>query len=617
MLQKMRSGVASAIFMGILVLATGGLVLTDAGGFFRGGLTSNTVARFGSEKMNIQNFDHQLRRYLQQSGMTPEQAYSLGVVDQFLNTEINRTLLDQYIYKLGLRANDEVVAKNLSGMLEPVVQQGITKKEGLKRILEAQGIDEHTFIEGMRIDIVRDYFTDAFSTLPVSTKLQKELAAVQSQSRVLKLASFNDSDVKIEQQPTDEDLQAYYETIKSSFATPAMRSGTIGYFSPETLTKNISVSDEDLINYYKENETRLKKPEKRKLQQALLDDVATAEKVAAAVKEGKTLAEAVEDVTKSKSAFLGEASYEKSILPAELAESVFTAKPGTLIGPVETPLGVYVVNLVDILPAKAPEVAELRKNHEIALKNDKAATQYYDMVADIETRLQGGESLNEIAKHFDMKLDRFADATPADVEAGKLKVTGFKAGASFLRTMIFPEEESGAYSVNALPDGSTVFVEVTKDVQAGFKPFETVKQQVADSWLAREKHAANIVKVQALVPQLEKGETSLDKVAAGKTRTVTIQRGKNDGLAEALRSRAFMMSSGEYAVVPDDKGVTLVKVESVTFNNTENARLDDIDSQRLQENWQLALIAHLRREAGVRVNQPLLQRAYGGNTTIQ
>jgi peptidyl-prolyl cis-trans isomerase D len=59
-MQALRDGAGTGflkiILMGLLVMAVGGLVFTDVGGFFRGGVGNNDVARVGDTKIGVVEF---------------------------------------------------------------------------------------------------------------------------------------------------------------------------------------------------------------------------------------------------------------------------------------------------------------------------------------------------------------------------------------------------------------------------------------------------------------------------------------------------------------------------------------------------------------------------------
>ena len=99
-------GVTKFILMGFMALAVGGLVLTDVGGFFRGGVGGSDVARVGDQAISIQQFDSTLRRTLQPIGMSTQDAYQFGYVQQVLSGEIRSALLQQAAKSYGVQVSD-------------------------------------------------------------------------------------------------------------------------------------------------------------------------------------------------------------------------------------------------------------------------------------------------------------------------------------------------------------------------------------------------------------------------------------------------------------------------------------------------------------------------------
>ncbi len=96
----LRSGKTGAvlkfILFSLLLLAMGGMVFTDVGGFFRNGITgSRDVATVGQTPLSIVQFDHMARKNLERIGMSPAQAYKMGYLQEMLNGEVRARLLSK------------------------------------------------------------------------------------------------------------------------------------------------------------------------------------------------------------------------------------------------------------------------------------------------------------------------------------------------------------------------------------------------------------------------------------------------------------------------------------------------------------------------------------------
>jgi enoyl-CoA hydratase/carnithine racemase len=111
-----ESKIMKFVLGGFIFLAVGGLVFTDVGGYFSGGANGTTVARVGETKIHIRDFDSELRGFLQQTGLTAEQAYDSGLVNAFLNQKIANVLKLESAQELNIRLDNKAVAQKVRGV---------------------------------------------------------------------------------------------------------------------------------------------------------------------------------------------------------------------------------------------------------------------------------------------------------------------------------------------------------------------------------------------------------------------------------------------------------------------------------------------------------------------
>ncbi|HPF78874.1 MAG TPA: SurA N-terminal domain-containing protein, partial [Alphaproteobacteria bacterium] len=294
MLRSLRDGAKTGwlkyILLGLLLFAGGGLVLTDVGGFFRGGgVSNNLVAKGSGIKISTIQFDKNVRRILSRQGMSPQEAYDLGMIDQILNGEIRNQILTREARKLGINVDDATVKKQISKLAEPLASDEVSKGEALRQLLRSQGVSEAEFVNSIRQEMGNTLFRNAL--LSGATGISKEEATAlykyRNETRDFNgfiLASNNVKDITA---PSEENLQKYYEANKSDFAIPEKRSVTIATLKKEMLADKVNITDEELRAVYDENIERYKKAERRKLQQAVLSTQSDAQDVFKKVTEGK------------------------------------------------------------------------------------------------------------------------------------------------------------------------------------------------------------------------------------------------------------------------------------------------------------------------------------------
>jgi peptidyl-prolyl cis-trans isomerase D len=86
-----------------------------------------------------------------------------------------------------------------------------------------------------------------------SKTLAQNLTTLAEQQREVQSLAFNPHDYLAKIQPTDAQLQAYYDAHRNDFATPA--TATIQYLvmSPDALAAGLQPSDADLKKFYDDN----------------------------------------------------------------------------------------------------------------------------------------------------------------------------------------------------------------------------------------------------------------------------------------------------------------------------------------------------------------------------
>lgn len=251
-LQKMRGGpggtVVKSVLLSFLFMAVAGLVMTDVQGFFRGGLQMDTVAKGGGIRVSTQEFDQTVRRVLASQGMSAQDAYRLGLIDQILQSEVQTRLLVKEARDLGLVVGDEAVKEQISKIAAPLAQGGRSVSESLQMVLRSQGISENQFIAGVReemaIGILRDALVSGAGA--VSDEMAQAMYQSEKETRAIEAVVLSASTVKGLQQPTDDNLKVYYDANKLAYATPETRTATYAFFSEASLPDNVAITDEEL-----------------------------------------------------------------------------------------------------------------------------------------------------------------------------------------------------------------------------------------------------------------------------------------------------------------------------------------------------------------------------------
>ncbi|NQZ13941.1 MAG: peptidyl-prolyl cis-trans isomerase [Alphaproteobacteria bacterium] len=629
MLNAMRDGAKSGVLkfflLGLLVLAAGGLVLTDVGGFFRGGVSATDVAKGKGFTIDARQFDRTVRRTLSQQGISPQQAYQFGLVDQILNREIQMRMLSREAESYGLRVGDETVLKQLAELTETLVANGGRKKDALQQVLRSQGISEDEFIETIRGEIRNNLFSSALTagSTTISDATARDLYQFENETRDIQYFTLTNASVKGIEQPTDMQLEKYYETIKNQFLIPERRSVTIATLKPEALEDVVKIEDSDVRDVYDDNIKQYERPEQRTVRQAILSNADEAEKVVAQINKGKSVESAVKSVTGSKDGYLGENDFSKNGLLEEVAAPVFDGKKGDLIGPVETALGFHVIQLRNIKEAGVESFDSVKAAIKKELLAQRMESEMLDTANMVDDRLASGEELEPIVADVGLTTETFSNFSMGGTNTkDKDLFKSYENDRSEVLAVAFETDQGEASPVMELDDGRFITIRVNEIVERSYEPFTDVKKTVKSQWLDTQREAANNFRVTEAMEKIIAGASFKDVAKEYGARITTKKKlGRYDEVKAPLDAKAlralFKTDIGKSISERNAEGYVIATATSAKLPDASKAKADDIEKIKTQ--YQSAMgqdiltqyVNSLSGKYKVRINKRLLNQMYG------
>lgn len=633
-MRSLREGAKNKIFktlmFGVLMAATGGLVLSDVGGFFRGGnFGSMDVASIGSERIGLVKFDRELRQILQNAKMSPQEAYKMGFVNQVLASKIREYLVHEAASDLGLSIDKKNVAKRLKDLIAPMVGPGQTEADVLRQILQSQGMSEAELVAAIGRDMASEILADSINGAPMSLNAEavSDLYRAENETRALDYIRFKDSDVKDIQQPDDAQLEMAYQAMKEEFAIDEIRSFKIYTLQAESIRKSIKISDEELRDEYDSSPDRYNLPARKTIEQALLLQEDVARQVAEMTQKNKNLRAAVEKVTGRSSDYLGLQDFTDEALPEAIRKDVLAAdKLGAVIGPLKTPLGWQVAYIKDIRPAMDVSFADAKKGIREELEQTRLQDELFAQATALDDLLAAGTSADEIKKQIPVTVKDITSINYFGKNAkGQEPLKDMPqdlASAVIAKGFDIPEEGQ-ASPAEQMQDGAFTAIQVTALSPKTYKPLEDVKDIVAKRWDADQRRVANQALTSGYAEALAKGEETFEKLtsALGK-RIESVSALKKNGEPQApfsVRSMAMIFDAplGQPVIVDIDGGKAIIRVtkadlpEKVNTGGEDFARLED-QIQNDTANELLGVYLETKNETyKASVNQDLLERSYG------
>lgn len=623
MLEGAKGGILKYIILFFITLATGGLVLTDVGGFFRGGVAVNAVAKVAGEDITIQEFDRDVRNMTYSQGISPQEAYQTGLIQQYLQTLIGRTLLKHAAASNGLRLGPKELVGDVRQYVEPYINDETSASDAFKNILRAQNMSEKEFTSILEQDAVNQIMKNVLTgTVTIPGDMALNFASGLEHTRKLSAIVLDINAMPVKAQPSDSDLEAFYASVKDNYVTDETRDIDVLTLKVDDVAAKISISNEQLKGYYEDNIDSFTNPEKRNIEQSLVKTEAEALKIYQLAEEGKSLAQATEIVTGDQKAYRKADSFEQAGLLKPLAEEVFAADKNVFVGPIETPLGWHVARTISITPAEKKPFASVKANVEKLLRAELLEDQFYELSLDVEETLDSGVSVAEVAEEYGLKIKKLTGITRYDTN----KDLDFIADKNRFLELAFGIDEMDSSQLIDNGDDYIAFT-VKHVVPSDYKSFDAVKSSVKVEYMNEQKRIAAqelIADTEYAIKQNTASMTELAQQNAALTYK-SIAKLSRYGEPPAYISGAqmpliFEAKTGEVQLFNSKSYYVLARVDSIDLPNEAQLDEDDILKQAktlsaIMENaFVESYLAAIDHRYGSKVNAAVLDKLYGSTS---
>jgi peptidyl-prolyl cis-trans isomerase D len=629
MLKLMRHGVISGFFMVFLVLAAFSLVLTDWTGSFRSGVGSTNVAEYRGGKITQMEFARLVDSQLRTERLNGAQAYQMGLIHQLITSELWQRMLFDRAAELGVMVDDAMLLEHLRTLAEgPAREQNTTPAKVIKDYIQSQGVSEAVFLTGLRQDIVNTMMRRVVSGLAVpSGAVVDAMLAADGQTRNVTYFMLRDADVAGIAPPTDEQLAAYYQKRSSEFMMPERRDIAVAVIPRTALAKGIVVSDDAVRVFYEDHRDDFTAPERRVLGVVTAPDEHTAQKV----KDGISSERDAVDVAKAlkmgdKIQARADMFENASGLPSFVADA-FKADTGAVLGPTKSPLGWHVVQVKSITPPGQQEFTDVKQDIHKQLLDDAVADAVDTALDDLNARADAGEPLDNVVKAFGITAQSYAALTREGQGPGGKDVLKDQAvlKAAVLPAAFAATTTGAVLSPIELSTGDVAVVQVNFIVPSAPRALAEIKSQLVDDWTANERKNANMMNIQAVLPDLLAGTVTMKDMAEKQRVVLETIKGATRAQPElpammdrAAWARVFDADMGRpfFHAVPG--GIMIARIDDVRLADARTADKADREDMiaaltRAQANEQITqFMAALTDRYNPRVNDRMIKAMFAG-----
>jgi peptidyl-prolyl cis-trans isomerase D len=497
--------------------------------------TSTWAAKVGGQTIEGQQLQEAYQREMAQqtrnlqAGQEPTPQMRSRAAGEALQRLIAEAALQQELRQLGIVTPDQAVRQAILAMPAFRGPNGQFDKQTFDAVLRTNGLTEGRFLDMMRGDLAQRQLLDAVSSgVATPDAMLRPLFQDQFEKRSADMVEFPFGAAPEPPAPAPADLQRWYDNHPDLYSSPEYRRIRAIVLSPQTLAKDIPITDDDLHAAYDQRRAQYIKPEKRSAEVISAPDETKAAALAAEWRGGADWArmqKAAQDAGGSAVA-LDDAS-QGEFPDADLARSVFAATPNSVSDPAKGALGWHVVRVAKVAPGSERAFDDVKDELREQVLASKAADLMYDRANKVDNVLGSGAGLDEMPSDLGLvgvagTLDaqgNTKDGTAAPIPGpAELKTALIKAAFEVqkgdpLRLIEVQTPSAG---------GSAYYAVSVEDVlPPAVKPFDDIKEQVAADW-TRDAQRHSQEQAAAKVLAAVKGGQSLADAAT--VAAVTVRR---------------------------------------------------------------------------------------------
>jgi peptidyl-prolyl cis-trans isomerase D len=443
----------SWILWGVILVFVLFVFVDFGGGLDTTGGATSAAATVGDEQITYAEFQ---RHYRQVEGrlrdawgseFTPEVARQLRLPLQALDSLVAQRILVAEARRLGLQTTDVEVRH---AILEIPVFTGadgaFVGEQEYAAILRANGHTPASFERELRTELLlRKLNTVLAPAARVSDQRLEEAYRERHESAKIRYLQVPPARFAAESRVGEAEVRQRFDGDAESYRLPEQR--VIEYLLVDIgkLQDAGAPSEEELRRYFEEHGDEFAQQERVRARHILLrvDDQRSQEAAEGEMAALRRRREAGEDFavlaaevsedpgSKARGGDLG--FFARGRMVKEFEDAAFAAAPGQLVGPLRTPFGVHLLEVLERRPAGAPDFEEVRAVIENRLRGERARAAAEAKAGELAARLRQAGGAPGLAALAQEEASTSLETTPAfareDLVPGIGRSTPFSAAA--------------------------------------------------------------------------------------------------------------------------------------------------------------------------------------------
>ncbi|HHU95566.1 MAG TPA: peptidylprolyl isomerase [Alcaligenaceae bacterium] len=521
----------------LLILILPSFVLIGVSGYTNYVSGDEDLVQVGEQAVTAQEFDMARRNQLNELQRTMGATFDPAVVDtpeakqQLLDSLVDRRVLIEIATKERFSVSDASLRQAIAAMPE-LQEDGVFSAQRYNQLLAGAGLSTKDFEQSQRAELALSRVVAPVvqsATLP--QVINDELQKVLLDSRTVQLHAFSADQFLAEQSVTDEQIKQWYQDNQEQLRLPDYVNVDFLLLDEEAAVGSVEkVSDEDLKAYFEQNKARFVSPARINLSHILILPGADDAEHQAAQQLAKELAakaqaepDSFAELAKSASQDKGSASSGGELgwithgnWPEVLQNAVFALKKDQVSGVIEGPDGYHIFKANDFLPEESQSFDSVKEQIADEVRQQLAAERFADMATKLTNLVyESPESLDAAADALGLEIQK-AQGVARDRLLNNAEL-GIDAQAFTTAALLEdPRVRRALYTAQSLEQQHNAgVIELSSDTIVAVRVNEFVPSHVPSLEQLHEQVKQQLLQEQALVAARQTGEKVLAELQAG------------------------------------------------------------------------------------------------------
>jgi peptidyl-prolyl cis-trans isomerase D len=426
MLKAMRKNIKSLAPILWIVIATFIIAIFavwgGAGRIGEGGSAAGVLATVGSHKITTDEFTIVLRQRLEQLKKQVKELnrgliQQLNLPQRVLEEMVQQNLMLQMADDMGLSASDGELQQRI--MSDPRLQRDgqFIGAEEYKNLLNWNHIPISEFEDEIRREIILSKLVRVLTAgVAVTPDRAWENYRKNNETAKVEYVLQEKDKVKLDQEPTPAETQAYFDKNKDKFKIPEKREAAYAFLRTDDLKKEVELTDAEIKKYYNDNEDQFKIPQEIEVGRIFLSLEGKAQDLVLAeargildrIGRGEDFAELAKKQSQDAKASLGGnwGTTEWMTLNAKEQDEIKKLEPGSLSSPVALDNGVSILKVIKKTEAATTPLSEAQTRIRTMLQEQKAQALAAERITRLAKDAGREKSLESAAAKVNFKVER-------------------------------------------------------------------------------------------------------------------------------------------------------------------------------------------------------------------